>query len=189
VNIALILKFMANFFFNPAEYPVVPRRDDPANDEFLFRQGPTRGLGTVQFHSYKAAYASWDVPNVRLFCQQIDTLREMLGVARPDDAQQRDTDFLLALGELFTLVVYGQLILENARIYGVDGDTMDQVFDFMVRDFSRFAVQLHGKPSTTLAQASSCLKMIQKPATNMARLQRVWERYVFPLKDEYEMNA
>ncbi len=28
VNMALIVKFMANFFFNPKEYPEVPRRDD-----------------------------------------------------------------------------------------------------------------------------------------------------------------
>ena len=47
--------------------------------------------------------------------------------------------FLLALGELFTLVVYGQLILENARLYAIDDDTVDQIFDFMVRDFSKYA--------------------------------------------------
>ena len=28
VNIALIVKFMQNYFFNPAEYPAVPRRVD-----------------------------------------------------------------------------------------------------------------------------------------------------------------
>jgi len=42
-------------------------------------------------------------------------LKTFLTTATPDEAQQKDTDFLLALGELFTLVVYGQLILENAR--------------------------------------------------------------------------
>jgi acyl-CoA dehydrogenase len=28
VNMALIVKFMANYFFNPAEFPEIPRRDD-----------------------------------------------------------------------------------------------------------------------------------------------------------------
>src|SRR4029453_548885 len=32
VNIALIVKFMPNFFFAPEELPEVPRRDDAAND-------------------------------------------------------------------------------------------------------------------------------------------------------------
>src|SRR4029434_9787750 len=36
VNIALIVKFMPNFFFAPAECPEIPRRDDPANGSFLF---------------------------------------------------------------------------------------------------------------------------------------------------------
>src|SRR5262249_11462221 len=44
VNIALIVKFMANYFFAPAECPAIPRRDDAANDGFLFAQGPAKGL-------------------------------------------------------------------------------------------------------------------------------------------------
>ena len=43
VNMALVLKFMANYLFNPAEYEPVPVRRDAADDEFLFRQGPTGG--------------------------------------------------------------------------------------------------------------------------------------------------
>src|SRR5512143_1396572 len=61
VNIALILKFMSNYFFNPGDYPAVPRRDDAANDDFLFQQGPARGLGRVQFHDYRQAYHLYDV--------------------------------------------------------------------------------------------------------------------------------
>ena len=54
VNIALIVKFMENYFFHPADLPPVPRRDDPANDDFLFHQGPTRGLGRIRFHDFRA---------------------------------------------------------------------------------------------------------------------------------------
>ncbi len=45
VNIALIVKFMPNYFFNPAEYPDVPRRDEPQDDTFLWSQGPAAGWG------------------------------------------------------------------------------------------------------------------------------------------------
>ncbi|MBN8464049.1 MAG: acyl-CoA dehydrogenase, partial [Dechloromonas sp.] len=51
VNMALIVKFMANYFFAPAEYPEIPRRGDRANDDFLFNQGPARGLGAIRFHA------------------------------------------------------------------------------------------------------------------------------------------
>ncbi len=114
VNIALIVKFMANYFFNPAEYPAVPTMSAAANDDFLFDQGPARGLAKIQFHDYNPAYALYDTANVGIFREQIRALKKFLATATPDEAQQQDTDFLLALGELFTLVVYGQLILENA---------------------------------------------------------------------------
>ena len=50
VNIALIVKFMANYFFAPGDYAEVPRQDQASNDDFLFAQGPTKGLGKIRFH-------------------------------------------------------------------------------------------------------------------------------------------
>ena len=97
-------------------------------------------------------------------------------------------DFLLAVGELFTLVVYGQLLLENAPIYGIEDDLVDQIFDVFVRDFSRFALQLHGKPSSTEVQMEHCLRMIAKPAVDPARYEGIWEGHVLPLADRYAMN-
>jgi len=188
VNIALIVKFMANYFFNPAEYPDIPQRNDAANDDFLFHQGPAKGLGQIRFHDYNLVFNSYDLPNVNVFKEQVKVFKEMLARATPSEAQQKDTDFLLTLGELFTLVVYGQLVLENARIYGVDDDTVDQIFDFMVRDLSKFALQLYGKPSSTPQQMGYGIKMIRKPVVDAERYERVWLNQVYVLKDEYEMN-
>ena len=39
VNIALIIKFMPNFFFNPEQYPEIPRRDDAADDSVPLSSG------------------------------------------------------------------------------------------------------------------------------------------------------
>jgi len=188
VNIALIVKFMQNYFFNPAEYPDVPRRLEASNDDFLFNQGPTKGLGKIQFHDYRKAYASRDLPNVQIFREQIKVFRDFLMKATPDAAQQKDIDFLLAAGEIFTLVVYGQLILENADLLAVPDDLVDQIFDFMVRDMSRFALQLHGKPSSTEAQMAFCLSLIRKAHTDEARSQRVLESQVYSQKDAYAMS-
>jgi acyl-CoA dehydrogenase len=188
VNIALILKFMANYFFNPAEYTPVPRRDDPQDDVFLFQQGPARGLGSVRFHDYAASYDRYDLPNVHLFKKQISLFKELLAYATPSEAQQKDVDFLLALGEIFALVVYGQLILENAVIYNVNADLLDQIFDCLVRDFSRHALNLYSKPTSTQAQMNYSLCMLQKPVLDEERYKRVWERQVLVLKGVYAMN-
>ena len=188
VNISLIVKFMANYFFDPVDVPAVPRRDDAANDDFLFDQGPTGGLGKVRFGDWRAAFSGVDLPNVVVLREQAEVFARLLAEAPPDDEQSRDVDFLLAVGEIFTLVVYAQLVLENAAIYGIEGSLVDQVFDVFVRDVSRFAVQLHGKPSSTQAQQDLCLAMIAKPVVDAERYEQVWREHVLVLADAYEMS-
>jgi len=188
VNMALIIKFMPNYFFNPDEFPEIPKMDGLDNDDFLFNQGPTKGLGKIQFHDYNIAYNSIDLPNINILKEQIEVFKEFLLKTPPDEEQQKDIDFLLILGELFTLVAYGQLIIENAKLYNIEDDLLDQIFDFIVRDFSKFALQLYSKTVSTDTQMELCLKMIKKPKVNKERYNRVWEKYVYTLKGEYEMN-
>lgn len=188
VNIALIVKFMQNFFFGHAEMPEVPRRDDAADDAFLFDQGPTRGLRSIRFPNFEPVFAAFDLPNVRVFRDQIAAFREMLMSATPTEEQARDTDYLLAVGELFTLVVYAQLFAEGATIEGLPDDVVDQVFDVFVRDMSRHAIGLHGKPTTSADQAEHCTRIVRRPHHDADRFTRVWDEHVHVLRDAYEMT-
>ncbi len=188
VNMALVVKFMKSFLFQPAELPEVAPQTAPVHDEFLFDQGPTRGLSSVRFHDSNLAYSSVDLPNVEVFKGQIETLKMMLAQHAPDSAQSKDMDFLLSLGELFTLVAYGQLILESATIQSVDEKLIDQIFDVLVRDFSRYALDLHGTGSTTEDQAGFCRKMIRRPAADPERFQHVWTSFVLAQEDAYTMS-
>jgi acyl-CoA dehydrogenase len=83
--------------------------------------------------------------------------------------------------------VYGQLILEQAALTGLDHATVDAVFDVMVRDFSAYAVTLHGHPSTTEAQRDWALAHVRQPAGDADRFARVWEA-VEALAGAYEMS-
>jgi acyl-CoA dehydrogenase len=188
VNISLIVKFMANYFFDPIDVPDVPQRADAANDDFLFDQGPTGGLSTVRFGDWRAPFAGIDLPNVKVFFEQAEVFVKLLGDAPLDEEQSRDIDVLLAVGEIFTLVVYAQLVLENAPIYAIDDDVIDQMFDTFVRDVSRFAVQLHGKASTTQKQQDLCLALIRKPVVDPDRYDRVWQGSVLAMSGAYAMN-
>ncbi len=188
VNIALIMKFMASYFFKSADFPEVGRQDQAADDEFLFNQGPARGLSKVRFHDYRRTYAGCPLPNVRVFRKQTAVLKRMLLLARPRKNQLRDIDFLLALGQMFTLVVYGQLIIENARICQIDDDTIDQIFEFMVRDFSAYALQLRDKPSATKLQQWHCGQIMRRPAVDTSRFDRVWLDHVYSIRGSYTMN-
>lgn len=188
VNLALIAKFMPAYLFAPQQLPVVPTRQDAADDEFLFRQGPARGLSKVRFQDWREVYARFgQLGNVALFAEQAEVLTRLLAEAAPSGDQQGDLDFGLAIAELFTLVVYGQLILEQAEILGQGDDTVNQIFDILVRDFTMAAVELHSKASATADQQRLALSAIRRPTTDTARTEAIWQEVV-GLSGAYEME-
>jgi acyl-CoA dehydrogenase len=188
VNMALVLKFLPNYLLQPTTLPDVPRRRDAVDDDFLFHQGPARGLGKVRFADWRTSYDGFaDVPNVAVFREQVDGLVGLVTNAGPDADQAKDLDLLLTLGELFTLVVYGQLVLEQASLSGLDRDLVDQIFNVLIRDFSTYTVELHGKASSTREQQLWALEHVRKPAVDNGRYDRVWQQ-VRDLAGTYEMR-
>ncbi len=190
VNMALIAKLLPNYFFNPKPYPEVKKMNGPENDDFLFKQGRTRGYGKIQFHDYNLAYNSVNLPNVNVFKEQIKAYTEFLMASGMALGEQmlNDFDFLLAVGEIFTLVAYGQLIIESARLEGIDDDRLDMIFNVFVRDFTRYAVDIQGKSSATQAQKDACFKMIKAPVHDAEKFERVLKNHVYSLVDAYQMN-
>ncbi len=188
VNMALVLKFLPSYLVGTSEQPTIPQRRDLADDTFLFDQGPARGLGAIGFADWRAPYDAFaDVPNVAVFREQAEGLVQLVTTAAPDEEQGKDLDLLLTLGELFTQVVYGQLILEQAQLTGLDRQVVDQVFDLFVRDFSAYAVDLHGKASSTKAQQLWALDHVRKPVADPERYDASW-RQVQALAGAYEMR-
>jgi hypothetical protein len=113
------------------------------------------------------------IPNVSVFAQQATAFQTLLVAAEPTPAQQRDVDFLFTLGELFSLLPYAQLVLEQATIEGTDPDVLDQLFEVLVTDFSGHATQLHCKTTATQAQQTRALDLIRQPVADPARFDRV----------------
>ena len=70
--------------------------------------------------------------------------------------------------------------------YHVMVDVLDELFSVLVRDFSAFAVELHGKDSATVDQQRWALGAVRRPVVDEARSERVWER-VEALSGSYEM--
>jgi acyl-CoA dehydrogenase len=193
INIGLLAKFMPNYLFAPSgELPVIGRRDDAADDSFLFDQGPTGGLGKVRFHDWRAPFESYGhLPNVALLREQIDVLAEMLANATPDATQQKDIDFAFGVGQLFATVPYAQLILEEAVISGpsgLDEALIDEIFAVLVRDFNSYAVELGDKHATTNEQARFTTRMIRRPVFDQARYDQVWKEHIQPINGAYQMR-
>ncbi|MFC9996305.1 acyl-CoA dehydrogenase family protein [Nocardia sp. NPDC127526] len=174
--------------FASAAYAPVPVRRDSADDEFLFRQGPSSGLGRIRFEDWRPVFERFaHIPNVAVFLEQAQALQTLLAVATPTAEQQRDVDFLFGIGELFTVIPFAQLILEQAEIEGVDAPVLDQIFDLFVREVSSHAVTLHGKPSASKAQQTRALDLIRRPVADAARFERVLTQ-VRGLAGAYAMN-
>jgi acyl-CoA dehydrogenase len=189
VNMFLINNFIDQFLFEPGEYPEVPERTDLENDGFLFNQGTTtKGLKKIKIHDYKKAYSLFDTPNLRIFLDQVEGFKKFWKEAPLAAHQLKDLDYMLAVGEMFTLIPYGQLILERAKQWNVDIEVIDRIFDFMVRDFSKYAVQVYTKASTTDEQIQKLLNIIKKPITKEEDFENALRKYVYSQKGVYEMS-
>jgi acyl-CoA dehydrogenase len=174
VNMALIIKFVKNYFFGPIDYPKVPKMFEAGDDAYLFRQF-TGGLAKIRFPDYSLAYEGNTLENVAIFREQVELFRTLLVTAPPDEVQLKDIDYMLAAGELFTLIVYAQLVLENARIYKVSDDLVEQIFAFLIRDFSGFALRMVLGYENSEAQEEIFRSMIKKPGQDKGGLGRVWD--------------
>lgn len=190
VNMALIVKLIPSYFFNPGEFDEVPRLNGAEDDTYLFNQGKTRGYAKIQFHDHHIAYNSKSLPNLDVFKEQIKAYEEFLMGSGMElqDQMMNDFDYLLAVGEIFTLVAYGQLIIESAAIEKIDDDLLDLIFDFMVRDFARYGLDLFSKQTSTDTQRQAAQKMIKHPVVDKEKFDRVLETHVYSLIDAYQMN-
>ena len=115
------------------------------------------------------------MPNVALFREQAERLVAMVTEAPLTPEQMtEDLDFQQALAQVFTLIPYGQLILEEAELEGTPADVVDLVFEWLVRDFSRLALDLHGKSSSTAEQQQWVVDSIRKPVIDPEREDRIY---------------
>lgn len=190
VNMALIAKLIPGYMFMPGEFEEIGRITDNRNDDFLFRQGPTKAYAKTKFHDYNPAYNTLShLPNVKVYLEQIQAYKDYLIVSGPElTGQMMDFDYLLAVGELFTMVAYGHLIIESAKIEGIGDDVMNQMFDVFVRDFSGYALKLYCKFSNSNAQNENILRMIKRPVASMDEFDKILIRDVYSLADVYRQN-
>ncbi len=190
VNMALIAKLIPSYMFMPAPFAEIGRITDDRNEDYMFRQGKTRGYAQTKFHDFNLAYNTLaHLPNVQVFRAQIAAYQDYLMTSsKVIEEQMKDFDYLLAVGELFTMVAYGQLIIESARIEEVRDEILNQMFDVYIRDFSKYALELYGKPQNSEAQLEKILKMIKRPVPNPEEFKDVLMTDVYSLIDAYIQN-
>ena len=73
--------------------------------------------------------------------------------------------------------------LEQPELTGLDRDVLDEIFAVLVRDFSAYATELHGRAATTEEQAAWALAHVRRPVADPERTARMWA-----LSGAYEMR-
>jgi len=188
VNMALIIKFIRKYFFDPVDYPVVTSSTDSSDNYYLFQQ-KTGGLAKIAFPDYRRAYSSVSSANTAIFRKQIELFRSLLINVPPSAEQQNNIDYMLGAGELFTLVVYAQLILENSEICALDPDLLEQIFSFLVKDFSAQALQMRLSFKNSKKQDEYFSSMLERPVIDEKQQTRLWDKHIIALKDRYKMSV
>lgn len=188
VNMALVLKFMKNYFFGPEDYPEIGIVDEAKDDNNIFKQ-TMGGLAKVKFPDYRKAYEGVNLPNVTRFMEQIEEFRTLLISDSPDESRIKDMDYMLNYGEIFTMIVYAQLVLEGAKLNDVEDDLIDQMFGYFVKDLNKYALTQSNNYSNTEGQ-SDHLKAIalMGPVVDPERDFKFWQEYVQSLDGCYVMN-
>jgi len=183
VNVALVLKFLPRYLMAAAggapDMQPVAVEEGAADDAYLFAQGSAAGLGKIDFHDPQPAFARFaHLPNVAEFVGQMKAFADLVTTAGPTEEQQRDLDYLQSLGQLFTQIVYAQLICEAAALAvdageiraegvsdmrGLQESHIDRIFAVFVQDVSEYALQLHGRASATPEQRQAAMAIIGTP--------------------------
>lgn len=183
VNVALVLKFLPQYLMaavgGSADLPEIGVVETATDDTYMFEQGPASGLGRIAFHDPQPAFARFaHLPNVAVFAGQMKAFADLVTTAPPTEEQQKDLDYLQSLGQMFTQVVYAQLVCEGAALAldagGVRAGSVadlselteahiDRIFAVFVQDFSEYALQLHGRASATPEQRSVAMTLIATP--------------------------
>ena len=92
------------------------------------------------------------------------------------------------IGQMFTMVVYAQLIVENCKIYDMDEVMVDQMFHYMVKDFSKYAHAQILNHINTETQEKFLTMMMKKAVINLEQEKLLWKDYVLPNCGAYVMN-
>lgn len=187
VNLALILKFIEGYLFNHADYPDLPVLG-ASNDICIFNQISGK-MSTVTFADYRKILSSSRLPNVVRFAEQAELLRGLFADCPPSKEERANMDYMLNLGQMFTMLPYAQLILEGAKLYDIEDGLVNQLFGFFVTDTARYALNQYSSQENPDARNAALQRIMAiRPAHDQAEYDALWNETIVPLADAFVMN-
>jgi len=191
VNMSQAVKFVHNYFHDPADLPEVPDgkmvKDDSRNS-FVQGFGKVR---TIRFDDYRKAFKGCGLANVRIFLEQAEAFKALNDGSPMTKDQEINADFVLNVAEIFAAIVYGQLVIEKARIEGIEDMVIDQVFSYLVRDINAYVMRQLNEYAGHFrtGQREGLTAILREPHIDFAREEAVLQDYVLALDGVYKSKG
>ncbi len=188
VNMGLVIRFMNNYFFNNIEYPEIGLVLEKRDDVNIFDQ-KMGGLSKVQFPKYNQCYEGIEIANVERFAELVELFREYLQNAQITPELLKNMDYMLNIGEIFTTIVYAQLILEGALLNDVDERLINQIFKYLIDDINKYALcQLNQQENSEIQKEYLQKLAINGQIVDKAADDEFWNEFVVVNDGAYVMN-
>ncbi len=135
-----------------------------------------RNARTVRFGPFLKAYEPLrSVANVRRFVRQVKAFRRFAENRMYEASSGPDAGLVIATGECFATVAYGQLVAENCLAAGVGTPVVSAIFHTLVEDLSALALKLSALLPAGSAQRADLRRVLRIPATSDSDLDAVSE--------------
>lgn len=188
VNMSLVIKFMQNYFYNNVDYPEYGIIDEIKDDSNIFDQ-QLGGLGKVKFPNYQNGFKGFNSENIDRLIEIIELFKEFITNYPPTKEQSKNMDYMLHIGEIFTSIVYAQLIVEGAKLNDVDDLLVDQIIKYFILDIGKYALtQLNTQDYNDDAKALLSKIATFGPVVDKAADELFWREYVQVNDGAYVMN-
>lgn len=188
VNMGLVLKFIQNYFGDNYDFPKYGIIDEIKDDSNIFNQ-ELGGLSKVKFGDYIDSFEDYDGPNVKQFISLVETFKAFVFTCPPTEAQSKNMDYMLHIGEIFTSIVYCQLIVEGANLNQVDELLVEQIVKLMILDINKYALlQLNTQENSEQGRELLTVLSQTGPIVNHRLDDLFWREFVVVNDGAYVMN-
>jgi acyl-CoA dehydrogenase len=168
INLALTAQFIGRYFDSTSgsidEPPsLIAEEIQPRENGYLFgaRSGAIHSIAFAD--AFRAYQPFMSITNVRLFSQQLETLRSMLHTPSLKHIDSADLNLSLAMGRCVAIVAYAQLVAENATRVNLPHAMVSAIFQLLIEDFNATALSMASLPAI---QALDVKQLILLPQTS-----------------------
>ena len=169
----------------------IPRRDDAANDDFLFDQGPApRASARSSSTTTARPSTACDLPNVARLRASRSRSSASCSPATPPDRGADEGHRLPARRrrDLRARRLRPAHPRERPHLRRSTTTSSIRSSTSWCATCRSSRCSCYSQPSSTAKQMACCLRMIRKAVHDPARYERVWEEQVAPLSGAYEMR-